>query len=238
VHNDTFIFDGTNYDIWKICMLNHFRDMDPNIERILDMGFYPPKDSQNLSLVENKNSYLNSRATNVLFDVVGNAVIYAIMPFYNAHEFWTKIQEKYDVSNIIEDDCIPSTSNRYELSSTLPICGKTQGNDMVSGDEYCNVDSKLTCYEHSSLSPCISCACCLNTSHDDMLVTPCCHDMNASISTSCCVSNNVVETEESINQYMVSNGASSNSSSSSIVSHICLMARSSKVTPTLETQYV
>jgi hypothetical protein len=24
VHNDTFIFDGTNYDIWKIGMLNHF----------------------------------------------------------------------------------------------------------------------------------------------------------------------------------------------------------------------
>ena len=50
VHNDTFIFDGTNYDIWKIYMLNHFRVMDPNIERILDMGFSPPKDPQNLSL--------------------------------------------------------------------------------------------------------------------------------------------------------------------------------------------
>jgi hypothetical protein len=57
--------------------------MDPNIERILDMGFSPPKDSQNLSLEKKKNSYLNSRATNVLFDVVSNAVIYVIMPFYN-----------------------------------------------------------------------------------------------------------------------------------------------------------
>jgi hypothetical protein len=60
-----------------------------------------------------------------LFDVVSNAVIYAIMPLYNAHEFWTKIQEKYDVFNIIEDDCISSTSGRDELSSTLPMCGKT-----------------------------------------------------------------------------------------------------------------
>jgi hypothetical protein len=24
VHNETFIFDGINYDIQKICMLNHF----------------------------------------------------------------------------------------------------------------------------------------------------------------------------------------------------------------------
>jgi hypothetical protein len=34
--------------------------MDPNIERILDMGFSPPKDSQSLSLEEKRNSYLNS----------------------------------------------------------------------------------------------------------------------------------------------------------------------------------
>jgi hypothetical protein len=94
VHSDTFIFDGTNYDIWKICMLNHFCEMDPNIVRILDMGFSPPKDSQSLSLEEKRNSYLNSRATNVLFDVVSNAVIYAIVPFYNAHVFWKNIQEK------------------------------------------------------------------------------------------------------------------------------------------------
>jgi hypothetical protein len=100
----------------------------------------------------------------VLFDIVSNAVIYTIMPFYNAHEFWTKIQEKYDVSNIIEDDCIPSTSDRYELSSTLTMCGKTQGNNMVSGDEYCNIDSKLTCYEHSSLSHCNASSLDLNTS--------------------------------------------------------------------------
>jgi hypothetical protein len=129
----------------------------------------------------------------VLFDVVSNAVIYAIIPFYNSHEFWTKIQEKYDVSSIIEDDCIPSTSDRNELSSTLPMCGKTQGNNMVSGDGYCNFDSKLTCDDYSSLShcnassldlnnsstinvlhacvdsPCISCVCSLNKSHDDML---------------------------------------------------------------------
>jgi hypothetical protein len=171
-----------------------------------------------MPLEEKKDSYLNSRATNVLFDVVSNAVIYAIIPFYNAHEFWTMIQEKYDVSNIIEDGCIPSTSGRNELSSTLPMCGKTQGNDMVSGDEYCNVDSELTFDDCSSLShcntssldlntssttnalhacvdsPCISCACCLNTSHDDMLVTTSCHDINASSSSSCCVSNNVEET--------------------------------------------
>jgi hypothetical protein len=187
------------------------------------MGFSPPKDSQSLSLEEKKNSYLDSRATNVLFDVVSNVVIYAIMPFYNAHEFWTMIR-KNDVSNNIEDDCVPSTSGRDELLSTSPTCGETQGNDMVSGDEYCNVGSKLTCDDRSSLShcsassldlntsstinslhacvdsPCISFACCLNKSHDDMLITPYCHLINASRFSSCCVSNNVEESGDSIDK--------------------------------------
>jgi hypothetical protein len=38
VHNDTFIFDGTNYDSWKIHMLNYFRVMDPSMERCGDPG--------------------------------------------------------------------------------------------------------------------------------------------------------------------------------------------------------
>jgi hypothetical protein len=219
------------------------------------MGFSPPKDSQSLFLEEKRNSYLNSRASNVLVDFVSDAVILAIMPFRKAHEFWTKIQDKYDMSNKF---CIPSTSGRDELSSTSPKCSKTQGNSMVSGDGNCNVDSKLTCNDRSSLShcnassldfntsstinalhacvdsPCISCVCSLNTSHNDMLTSSCCHDINASSSSSCCVSNNVEETRNSIGQDMISLGASSIYSSSSIASHICLMARASKVTPTLE----
>ena len=35
VHNDTFIFDGTNYDAWKISMHNIFEDMGPNIDQIV-----------------------------------------------------------------------------------------------------------------------------------------------------------------------------------------------------------
>ena len=126
VHNDSLIFDGTNYDVWKIRMLKHFRVMDPNMERIVDMGFSPPKDSQNLSLEDEKNSYLDSQASNVLFNVVSIVVFDSIMPYRNAHEMWTKLQHKYDVSKIDEDDCSPSTSGRdeYECSSSTssPSC--------------------------------------------------------------------------------------------------------------------
>ena len=114
VHNHTFIFDGTNYDVWKIRILDLLRAMDPNIERSFDMGFSPPKDPQRLSLEDEKNSYLNAQVTNVLSNVVSNVVLESIMPFRNAHELWTKLQDKYDVSKIDEDDCSPSTSGRDE----------------------------------------------------------------------------------------------------------------------------
>jgi hypothetical protein len=68
------------------------------------------------------------------------------------------------MSNKIEDDCIPSTSGHDELSSTSPKGSKTQGNSMVSGDGNCNVDSELTCDDHSSLSQCHASSLDLNTS--------------------------------------------------------------------------
>jgi hypothetical protein len=128
------------------------------------------------------------------------------------------------VSKIIEDDCIPSTSGRDELSSTSPTCGKTQGNDIVSGDKNCNVDSELTFDSHSSLShcnvssldiytlstkstlhacvdsPCISCVSFLIKPNNDMIIASCCHDTNAYISSSICDANHIEEPEESLGQ--------------------------------------
>ena len=117
VHDPTFKFDGTNYDVWKICMLNNFRVMGPNyIKSLVDVGFSPPKDSQELSLEEEENSHLDTQVSNGLICVLSDVVLASIMPFWNAHDLWTKLQDKYEVSNIIEDDCYPSTSCRDELT--------------------------------------------------------------------------------------------------------------------------
>src|SRR4051812_38385799 len=187
-----FIFDGTNYDMWKIYVLNILRGISPDMEQILDMGFSSPKDPQIQSLEEKRNSILYALASHVFSNVVSHAVTSSIMPFGSAHEFWTKLQNKYDVSNIIEDNCIPSTSDQDEFSSsyTSPMCGKTQGNAMVSGDGNCNVDIDLTIDDPSSLSHCNGSSLDLNTyntthdlharvdsplnkSHDDMLAMSC-----------------------------------------------------------------
>src|SRR4051812_46014177 len=150
-----------------------------------------------------------------------------------------------------------STSGRDEFSSstTSPTCDFSLGNDMVSGDRNCNLDSVLTICNPSSLSscndlsldlntsstqnslhacvnsPCISCRNDLNKSHDDMLLLSCCHDKNTSISSSACVANHVEENEDSMGQDKVLKRATSAiSSSPSSGSHICLMAKGTKVT--------
>src|SRR5664279_4217649 len=258
VHDATFIFNDTNYYVWKIRMLKLFRNLGPNIELIVYMGFPPPKDPQKLSLEDEENSYLNTLITNVFIYVLRDVVLESIMPFRNAREIWTKLQDKYDVSNIIEDDCSPSTSGRNELRtfSTSPTCGQPQGNEMVSSDGYCNDDSVLIFDDPSSLSycnvssldlnttstkivlhacvdsPCISCGKCLSRPHDDMPAISCCHDKNASISSSLCMANNVEKTEHPMEQDMELNGASSDISSSSSITHFCFMAKATKVSPT------
>src|SRR4051812_3957962 len=238
-------------------MLLYFWDMDPNLERIVDIGFSPPMDFKNLSSEDENNLYLDAQASNVLVNSLSYVVTSSIIPFWSAHELWTKLQDKYVVSNIIEDDCVAYTSGRDEFSSstTSPTCDFSQGNDMVNGDRNCNMDSVFTICNPSYLSscndlsldlntsstqnsshacvnsPCISCKNDLYKSHDDMLMLSCFHDKNASISSSVCVANHVEENEDSMGQGKVLKRTSSAiSSSPSSGSHVCLMAKGTKVT--------
>ena len=64
VHNDTIIFDGTNYLLWRNCLLCNLRTLCPNIERFLDVGFSPPVDPQNLSLEDEKRLHLGAQVSN------------------------------------------------------------------------------------------------------------------------------------------------------------------------------
>jgi hypothetical protein len=72
-----------------------------------------------------------------------------------------------------EEHPIASTSECLDItiSSTSPTCEFSQGNVMVSGDSYGDSNDMLNC--------------------DDMFDMPCCHDPNASISSSCCMANHV-----------------------------------------------
>ena len=170
-------------------------------------------DPQNLSIEDEKNLHLEAQVSNEFLLSLSPALhllLTMLLKCKSSHEIWTKLK-KFDVSTSHKDGGtseelsshshheelqVASTSGRNEFSSssTSPMCGKTQGNDMVSSEENCNVDLMLTSDDPSSIShcnvssldsntfstknalhacvdsPCISCVTCLNKSHDDMLI--------------------------------------------------------------------
>src|SRR4051812_419503 len=101
VHKDTLTFDGTNYDVWKIRMLNLFREIHPIIEGYLYVGLSSPMDTLNESLEEKLNSHIDALATKILLHVVGNVVLSSIMPYSSAREIWSKLQDKYSKSKFL-----------------------------------------------------------------------------------------------------------------------------------------
>ena len=64
VHDDTFTFDGTNYLLWRNCMLCKLQTFCTNIETFIYVGFYPLMDPQNLSLEDEKNLDLKAQVSN------------------------------------------------------------------------------------------------------------------------------------------------------------------------------
>ena len=68
-------------------MLNLFRVMGPNyIQSIVDMGFSPPMDSQELSIKDEENSHLDTLVSNGFICVLSDVVLASIMPFRNARD--------------------------------------------------------------------------------------------------------------------------------------------------------
>ena len=105
VHNDTIIFDGTNYLLWRNCFLCKFRTLCPNIEQFLDVGFSPPMDPQNLSLEEEKNLDLEAKVSNE-FILTLSSIVYVFLMVTkckSSHEIWTKLEETFGGSNLHDD---------------------------------------------------------------------------------------------------------------------------------------
>src|SRR3954470_1701987 len=126
VHNDTIIFDGTNYALWRNFLLYNLRTLCPNIEQFLDVGFSPPMDPQNLSLEDEKNLHLEAQ--------VSNEIIFSLSPTVNlflmivkckpSHEIWTKLKEIFGgsisqrVGGISKELSSPSHHEDLQVAST------------------------------------------------------------------------------------------------------------------------
>ena len=187
VHNDTFDLDGTNYHLWRIHMFCRFWGMGPNALRIVLVRISIAKGGPSPSL---EDMILYCEASLGIHKTISSKVFKSTSTYKSAHEAWTKLEDIYGGSNLDEDNIlfgdlmeefstflnheeisIASTSSYLDtsISSTSPTCGVPQGNDMVSEETSCDDGVKLIC--------------------DDMLDLPCCHDINALVSSSCSMTN-------------------------------------------------
>jgi hypothetical protein len=107
------------------------------------------------------------------------------------------------------------------------------GVDPMDLNTSCNKGIISSCVDSS----CMSSRTHLNTIVDDMRNMSCCHDHNASISSSCLPTNNVAENKHSMGQDKVMDGDSRFSSSSS-GSDKCLMAKEENVISSTHTPIV
>ena len=88
VHDDTFCFNGTNYIMWRLRMLCHFRAMGSNAFRIVVVGNSNLKDGQSPSLDD---MHLDCEALSVIHQAITFEVFKSILSCSLAHEAWTKI---------------------------------------------------------------------------------------------------------------------------------------------------
>ena len=102
VHDDTFCFSGTNYHLWKIRMLCHFRTMGPNFVRIVLVGASPWKDDLFPTNEENDDMLCGYGAKNAIIRSISLEVFELIMTCVMAHEMWTKLEEIYGGSNLVD----------------------------------------------------------------------------------------------------------------------------------------
>jgi hypothetical protein len=126
VHNDTIIFYGTNYNLWRNRMLCNLWALCPNIERFLDVGFSPLMDPQNLSLEDEKNLHLEAQVSNEILLSVSSIVYVCLMgsKCKTSNEICTKLEESFGgfISFEVESEpkglSAPSHHEELQVAST------------------------------------------------------------------------------------------------------------------------
>src|SRR4051794_30946014 len=107
VHNDTIIFNDTNYLLWRNRLFYNLRTLCPNIERFLDVGFSPPMDPQNLSLEDEKKLHLEAQVSNEFLSSLSpefQSFLRDDMKCKSSHDIWTKIRGAFcgSISHMVD----------------------------------------------------------------------------------------------------------------------------------------
>jgi hypothetical protein len=85
------LFDGNNYDYWKIRMMAHLKAISKNMWRIVNDG-YAILNPNELSPTDEENMVLDDQAMNVLYDALCVSEFNRIKNLKNAHDIWEKLK--------------------------------------------------------------------------------------------------------------------------------------------------
>ena len=247
VHNGIFDFDGTNYTLWRIRMLHHFRAMGPNTLRIVLVGIADKKDDASSSTNE---MYLDCEAFLAIHRTISPEVFKSISTCKSAHEVWTKLEDIYGGSNLDEDDIMMKElvhelftlfdlkeSTTTSISDCLHTSASSisQGNDMVSEEIYvdenviASMDTRISSTTHSvnycANRSCISLKDPSTNVCSDMPASSCPLAQNILVLPSCSMTNHLGEIKKY--EVLLTNEESDSpkESSSTPPVHMCLMAR-------------
>ena len=84
------LFDGINYEYWKVRMKAFLQSLDEKVWQAVEIGWTKPKEaSADWDEVKIKAVKFNSRALNALFSVVTNEEFKKISSTETAKEAWT-----------------------------------------------------------------------------------------------------------------------------------------------------
>ena len=89
------LFDGNNYDYWKIRMMAHLKAISKNMWRVVNDGYAILKPNE-LSPTDEENMILDDQAMNVLYDALCVSEFNRIKNLKNAHEIWEKLMEIHE----------------------------------------------------------------------------------------------------------------------------------------------
>lgn len=137
------IFDGQNFQYWKIRMKAYLMSLGLNLQRIVLHGFPPIEDDENITPNDIKTLELDGKAINALYGALSQKELAKVMSCTTSHEIWeklinihegdTKIKEaklqvfrsKFEALNMNEDETIEGYFNRViEIVSSMRGLGE------------------------------------------------------------------------------------------------------------------
>jgi hypothetical protein len=104
---EILLSDCSNYDSWSTRVINAFRTEDPQLEQIIDKSIIPSSYNRKNIFEEDQRCI---RLNYLAFDILGNSlskedyhafIIRYNEPIHDAHDIWTRIKSKFDVSTLI-----------------------------------------------------------------------------------------------------------------------------------------